>query len=87
MYAELRSRSQITIPKTVIKELNIKEGDKFEIETIDGEIRLIPIVVYPKKYVEELENEVKKVKEQIANGKARVYNTTDELFAHLDGLK
>lgn len=87
MYAELRSRSQITIPKTVIKELNIKEGDKFEIETIDGEIRLIPIVVYPKKYVEELENEVKKVKEQIANGKARVYNTTEELFAHLDGLK
>lgn len=31
MLAELRSRSQITIPAEIIKHLGISEGDKFEV--------------------------------------------------------
>ena len=31
MLAELRSRSQITIPAEIIKNLGISEGDKFEV--------------------------------------------------------
>lgn len=31
MLAELRNRSQITIPAEIIKNLGISEGDKFEI--------------------------------------------------------
>lgn len=31
MLAEIRGRSQITIPSEIIKKLGISEGDKFEI--------------------------------------------------------
>ena len=31
MLAELRNRSQITIPAEIIKNLGISEGDKFEV--------------------------------------------------------
>ncbi len=54
MLAELRSRSQITIPAEIIKKLGISEGDTFEITEKDGGIFLCPVVVYPKKKVEEL---------------------------------
>ena len=36
MLAELRSRSQITIPAEIIKHLGISEGDKFEVMEKDG---------------------------------------------------
>ena len=48
MLAELRSRSQITIPAEIIKHLGISEGDKFEVMEKDGGIFLCPVVVYPK---------------------------------------
>ena len=31
MLAELRTKSQITIPKEIIKKLNLLEGDKLEV--------------------------------------------------------
>jgi len=37
-----------------VTKLDIKEGDKLEIIEKDGVIQLIPVVVYPKKLVEEL---------------------------------
>ena len=48
MLAELRSRSQITIPTEIIKKLGISEGDKFDIIEKDGGIFLCPVVIYPK---------------------------------------
>ena len=48
MLAELRSRSEITIPAEIIKRLGISEGDKFEVMEKDGGIFLCPVVVYPK---------------------------------------
>lgn len=48
MLAEIRGRSQITIPADIVKKLGICEGDKFEIMEKDGGIFLCPVVVYPK---------------------------------------
>lgn len=66
MLAEIRGRSQITIPSEIIKKLGISEGDKFEIMERDGGIFLCPVVVYPKekiakvaKILKELENDTK----------------------------
>ena len=36
MLAELRTKSQITIPKEIIKKLNLSEGDKLEVYEKDG---------------------------------------------------
>ncbi len=48
MLAEIRGRSQITIPAEIIKKLGISEGDKFDIVEKDGGIFLCPVIVYPK---------------------------------------
>lgn len=48
MLAEIRGRSQITIPADLVKKMGIREGDKFEIVERDGGIFLCPVVVYPK---------------------------------------
>ena len=66
MLAEIRGRSQITIPSEIIKKLGISEGDKFDIMERDGGIFLCPVVVYPKdkiakiaKILNESENDTK----------------------------
>ena len=66
MLAEIRGRSQITIPSEIIKKLGISEGDKFDIMERDGGIFLCPVVVYPKdkiakiaKILKESENDTK----------------------------
>ena len=61
MLAELRVKSQITIPKEIITTLGLSEGDKLDIFEKDGMICLMPVVVYPKKYVDELRSEISQV--------------------------
>ena len=62
MIAEFRTKSQITIPKEIVASLGLTEGDKLDIFEKDGEIHIVPVVVYPKKYVEELCAEIEDVK-------------------------
>ena len=65
MLTELRTKSQITIPKGIVKKLNLQEGDKLEIYEQDGEIRIVPVAVCPVGYLEELEamkNELEELK-------------------------
>lgn len=62
MITELRTKSQITIPKGIVKKLNLNEGDKLEIYEQDGEIRIVPVAVCPVGYIEELKNEIERLK-------------------------
>lgn len=48
MLAELRQKSQITIPKEIIVKLGLSEGDTLDIFEKDGTICIMPVVVYPK---------------------------------------
>jgi AbrB family looped-hinge helix DNA binding protein len=84
MLAELRAKSQITIPKELVEKLGIKEGDKLEITEKDGAIQLVPVVVYPKKLVEELKAEVEEVKAKLANGTQPVFDSIESLFNELE---
>ncbi len=84
MLAEIRTKSQITIPKDIITSLGLAEGDKVEIYQKDGEIRIVPVVVYPKKYIDELQQEIEEVKADIANGKQPVFSSIDALFDFLE---
>ena len=54
MLAELRQKAQVTIPKEIIVKLGLSEGDKLDIFEKDGSICIMPVVVYPKKYLSEL---------------------------------
>ena len=65
MIIELRKKSQITLPKEIVKELNLQEGDKFEITIENGCIRLEPVSIYPKEYIMKLAEEIKVLREDV----------------------
>lgn len=84
MLAELRAKSQITIPKDLVDRLGLSEGDKLDFSEKDGIIYITPVVVYPKKYLDELRHEIETTKAKIATGKQPVFDTVDALFAKLE---
>ena len=84
MLAELRQKSQITIPKEIIVKLGLSEGDKLDIFEQDGTICMMPVVVYPKKYLDELRGEIDEAKAKIASVEQPVFYSVDALFANLE---
>jgi len=84
MLAELRSKSQITIPKEIITKLGLSEGDKLDVFEQNGTICMMPVVVYPKKYLDQLRDELNETKAKIASGEQPVFDNLDALFAKLE---
>ena len=84
MLAELRPKSQITIPKSIISSMKLNTGDKLDIFEKDGMICLCPVVVYPKRYVDDLQNEVNAIKADIKEGKKPIFSNIDSMFAALE---
>ena len=84
MLTELRKKAQITIPKEVVNKLGLKEGDQLEIVERDGIIYLMPVAVYPKKYIDELKAEILTVKNKLQSGEQLVFESVDDLFSQLD---
>ena len=81
MLAEIRGRSQITIPAEIIKSLGISEGDKFDIVEKDGGIFLCPVVVYPKDKILKI---AKIIKESETDTKTqKVFDSVEDLFADM----
>lgn len=84
MLAEIRTKSQITLPKDVMISLGLAEGDKLDIFEKDGMICLVPVTVYPKKYVDELHEEIRQLKENVKSGKQPVFDSIDALIGRLE---
>lgn len=84
MLAELRTKSQITIPKEIVSSLGLSEGDKLEVYERDGMICLMPVTVYPKRYVDDLHREIEEIKSDINVGKKPVFDSIDALFEQLE---
>ena len=84
MLTELRQKAQITIPKEIVTKLGLSEGDTLDIFEKDGFICMMPVAVYPKKYLAELRDEIKDVKEKIISGEQPVFDNVDALFAKLE---
>ena len=81
MLAEIRGRSQITIPSQIIKKLGISEGDKFDIMERDGGIFLCPVVVYPKDKIAKI---AKMLKESENDTKTRtVFESVEDMFSDM----
>ncbi|MDO4552493.1 MAG: AbrB/MazE/SpoVT family DNA-binding domain-containing protein [Bacillota bacterium] len=84
MLAELRQKSQITIPKEIVEKLGLAEGDKLDVFEREGTICLMPVAVYPKKYLDQLREEIAEAKEKIASGEQPVFDNVDKLFEKLE---
>ncbi len=81
MLAEIRGRSQITIPSEIIKKLGIIEGDKFDIVEKDGGIFLCPVVVYPKDKIAKIAKIIKETEADTL--KQEAFNSVEDLFADM----
>lgn len=84
MLAELRQKSQVTIPKEIVTKLGLSEGDKFDVFEENGTIYLMPVIVYPKKMLDDLRAEINDIKEKIRAGEQPVFDSVDAMFAELE---
>ncbi|MCR5782850.1 MAG: AbrB/MazE/SpoVT family DNA-binding domain-containing protein [Clostridia bacterium] len=84
MLAELRTKSQITIPKSIVTSLGLNEGDQLEVYEQDGVICLCPVAVYPKRYVEGLQDEIAELRRNLSNGTQPVYSDVTSLIDALE---
>ena len=84
MLTELRTKSQITLPKEIVTSLGLSEGDKLDISEKDGVIQIVPVTVYPKKYLDELYSEINRIKDDVRDGKQVVFDNIDDLIAKLE---
>lgn len=84
MLAELRTKSQITLPKSIVTSLGLSEGDQFEVYEKDGMICLVPVAVYPKQVVTALQEEIAQLKKDINAGSRPVFTSIDALMQRLE---
>ena len=47
-------------------------------------IQIVPVAVYPKKYIDEIQDEINTIKSEVASGKRPVFDNIDSMF---DALK
>lgn len=87
MIVEVRAKNQITIPKEISKSLGINVGDQFDMIEKDGMVYMIPVVTYPKAYMDELDKEMEQLRVDIKSGKAKGFTDIDEMIAFLDKIK
>lgn len=81
MLAEIRGRSQITIPSEIIKKLGISEGDTFDVMEKDGGIFLCPVVVYPKDKIAKIAKLLKESENETSPRPA--FESVEDMFADM----
>lgn len=88
MITQLREKSQVTIPKEIIKKLNLKIGDSIDIDVEDNKIVIKPVVIVPKDqawfWSREWQQDEKQVDKDITNGNTKKFNSVQKLFEDLD---
>jgi len=83
MTIELRSKAQITVPREVVTQLDLSEGDKLEVQIKNGTIVLIPVAVYPKNYVAALEKAASETAQAYKHGQISAFTDPEDLLAAL----
>jgi len=88
MLTELRTKSQITLPATIVRELDLKTGDKIELVIEDGKIVITPVITIPKaqawywsKKWQDMEKQADADREQ---GKLKKFEKVEDLLEDLD---
>ncbi|QSQ07925.1 hypothetical protein H0A61_00244 [Koleobacter methoxysyntrophicus] len=88
MLTQLRKRSQITIPKEIIKKLGLKEGDSLNIVVKNSKIIIEPVVPVPKDqawfWSPEWQKNEKEADEDIKAGRVKSFDSVEELIEDLN---
>ena len=70
--------------RSICAKLGLSEGDKLDVFEKDGIICMMPVAVYPQKYLDELCGGIDEVKAKTASGEQPVFDNVDALFAKLE---
>lgn len=84
MLIELRKKSQITIPKEIVNELNLEEKDQLEISVKNGVIMIEPVAVYSKAYIKKLEESVMRINEDPSKYNVGPFKSVKEVISYLE---
>jgi AbrB family looped-hinge helix DNA binding protein len=86
MIIDLRKKSQITIPKEIVAELNLQEGDHLEVSVKGGAIIIEPVAVYSKSYIRKLEDTVMRLNEENIKYNGGPFKSLEDAIGYLDDL-
>lgn len=85
MIIELRKKSQVTIPKEIVGQLNLQEGDHLEISVKNGAVILTPVAIYSKSYIQNLEDTVMRINEDSSKYNVGPFRTVEDAIDYLEG--
>jgi AbrB family looped-hinge helix DNA binding protein len=87
MLVEIKQKSQVTIPAELLRKMNLKTGDKLEIEEIDGRLVITPVAVIPRDqlwlYSSSWQEDERIAEQQIREGKVSLAKNKDALLKGL----
>lgn len=86
MIIDLRKKSQITIPKEIVDELNLQEGDHLEVSVKEGAIMIEPVAVYSKSYIKKLEDTVMRLNEEPIKYNVGPFKSVEDAIRYLEVL-
>lgn len=86
MIIDLRKKSQITIPKEIVDELNLQEGDHLEISAKEGAIIIEPVAVYSKSYIKKLEDTVMRLNEEPTKYNVGPFKSVEDAINYLEEI-
>jgi bifunctional DNA-binding transcriptional regulator/antitoxin component of YhaV-PrlF toxin-antitoxin module len=88
MIVDIKQKSQVTIPMTLLKKLKLKIGDKLDIKEKDGRLIITPVMVIPREqewyWSKEWQEKERKADEELKSGKINSANDTDDLIEKLE---
>jgi len=76
----MRDKNQLTLPKEIVKKLNLKKDDTFQVVLEDNKIIITPVSIVETKLLDDL----KEAFEDIKQGKVKSHSTVEALFKDLD---
>jgi len=78
----LRNRAQVTLPKEVVKTLDLKIGDDLMVEVKSGRVIITPVAVIPKDELWAWKPEIREAiiegRKEARAGKLKAYEALDE---------
>lgn len=85
---ELRTKAQITLPASVVKELDLKTGDRLELKVENGRIIIEPVITIPKSqawyWTPKWQEMERQADIEISEGKYKSFDSMEELIKDLD---
>lgn len=88
--ARIGKRSTLVLPKSVVQELDLHEGDELEVKVIDGRIVMEPLMSVPRSqawyWTERWQREEQEAEEDVQAGRMTTVKNEEELEAFLNQL-